>query len=771
LVLWCLVFVVPILSVVFLAHPATATSAPATSKIPSRRSVDLSYLHRTRSSLLAQAFQEALLHKPEEEDDDLDVDVSASFIDKSIQELVSSLEQTDPQPRRQFGIIAQRNQWTSTEATLLLQAIIGPEKEEEVVDKLKSISEVTPKKKKKRRRKEKSSGATENETADGNALSGNKTATLTANVTSLVDGANTTVANTSTTKESSIQVDDDSESNVTVSTTNTSQSDEEETGEEDSPSTIEESPPPSRLLSQGLVRLDLGYNDLGGRSAAAKTNKKSEKAWYQLVQRTIRNCERCPKELRFHVCGLGPAACRAIGKGLIARYANIQKSDTSDDDSSSNPVQLPPPLSVYLTRNEAIGDPGVAALSAAIRTVAAQNYGCTILETLDLSGCGITDAGAEALGVALEQNPFCIRHLDLSNNQITNSGAASLGRALAMRDGDRSSKIETLDLSNNKGIEDSGAKALALALEQGAIDTLILRSCHVHADGAAALVKSLKTLALSQHRLDQIQLDLSGNPLGILRKKPKSGGGKYSATALRSKASATTAAYMNLIGKTVQKGLKDLGIAEAGGPDTLESDDEEDSQMDEKYQEEDPSLIKCGALAIADSLLEEDEEEANSEDEQKPATTSCKIQLGLRHCAFDTRASEALAAIRQELLSSSANMDIVIDVRMNNVLEEDTIAALQEDRDSPFESTLNEMAERYLEAMEALRISQQRSMEAAKVARSRMQAQEEMEDAWGAPVPMGDDDYDYPPAYGDEEDEAWDSDADYDQEDDIAEFY
>jgi hypothetical protein len=59
-------------------------------------------------------------------------------------------------------------------------------------------------------------------------------------------------------------------------------------------------------------------------------------------------------------------------------------------------------------------------------------------------------------------------------------------------------------------------------------------------------------------------------------------------------------------------------------------------------------------------------------------------------------------------------------------------------------------------------------MEAAKVARTRMQSQEELEDAWGAAVPMDDD---FQPGYGGEEDERWDSDADYDQEEDIAEFY
>ena len=722
---------------------ASATSSPASvSEKPSL--VDLSYLHRTKSSLLARAIQEALL---QDAPSDLDLDVSASFVEKSVQDLVSSLVAPDAQPTaRRFGIIAQHNQFTNKEATLLLEAILGPEKDEKKKDGKEKVDTKKSKRSKKRQPGEDageviSTGVANDRVEQFDAGTG--AAANDGNATSVTIDGNVTLSN-----ETKIEQSSESDTTLLVNVSESS----------------EDTIPSNRLLAHSIVRLDLGWNDLGD-SSDSKTRREDAKAWHQILQQTIQSWERCPNELRFQVCGLSPAACRAIGKGLMARYDQVQRGAGTE-------TKFPPQLSLYLTRNEAIGDPGVAALSAAIRTIASKHKGCTVFASLDLSGCGVTDTGAEALAIALEQNPLCIHNLDLSNNEITNNGAAALGRALAQREGDRCGKIKTLDLSNNKGIEDSAAKALAVALGQGTIDRLVLRSCHIRADGAAALVKALKVLALSKHRPRQLKLDLSGNPLGILRKKPKSSGGKYSATALRSKATATTAAYMNLIGKTVQKGLKDLGIAEGGGPDTLESDDEEESQSNGKEQEEeDSSKVKCGALAIADAFFLDDEEvdeEGNEPSTERPTEMHFKVELGLRHCAFDTRASEALAAVRQELRSSPVNMDVLIDVRMNNVLEEDTVSALR--GDPAFESDLSGMAERYLEAMETLRRARERSLQAAKTTQSRMRAEQEMEDAWGAAVPMEDID-------GFDEDDVnihedgWDSDEDYDEAEDIEDFY
>ena len=162
----------------------------------------------------------------------------------------------------------------------------------------------------------------------------------------------------------------------------------------------------------------------------------------------------------------------------------------------------------------------------------------------------------------------------------------------------------------------------------GNVQNLTLRSCSIHADGAASFGAAIRVVASSRINDttpsgDQetttpnvISIDLSGNPLGLLRKKPKSKN-KFSTKDLTSKATATTTAYMNLIGKTVQKGLKDLGLDTTdGSPDTLESDDEEETKMGSSgIQDDDESKMKCGALSFAESFIVEDEnEERNDHD-------------------------------------------------------------------------------------------------------------------------------------------------------------
>lgn len=414
-------------------------------------------------------------------------------------------------------------------------------------------------------------------------------------------------------------------------------------------------------------------------------------------------------------------------------------------------------MSLHLTKNEYIGDAGAAALSAAIRSIASKKEDITVFDVLNLSACGIGDTGAEALAIALEDHPSSVKHLILSNNHISDEGAAILGRALASSK-KASGRLESLDLSHNKDIGDVGARELARTVEQGAIGKLVLRSCHVRADGISSFAKVLKNVGKrSTSRPQSLEVDLSGNPIGVLRKHKKSGG--YSASALKSKATATTAAYMNMIGKTVQKGLKEIGLGESQS--TLESDDDEEMRMndDDGYgASEQQKETKCGALAFADAFLEEEDdgdEQADSTEDQVESHDTCTVILGLRHCALDTRAAEALAAVIHKG-KEKMGLDIQADVRMNHVLEEDTVLALQGDKD--LESDLIEMAETHLEAMERIRDARRRAMEATRAAADRMRAEAEMEAAWGSPVDMGDHyDMDY------DEEDVWDSDADYDE--------
>ena len=440
-------------------------------------------------------------------------------------------------------------------------------------------------------------------------------------------------------------------------------------------------------------------------------------------------------------------------------------------------------ISLSMARNDGIGDAGVAALSAAIRTISdklKERSSSIIFESLDLSGCGIGDTGAEALAIALEEYPCCIRHLDLSHNSISDEGVAAIERALssACQNLDESSKskdepmgVGTLDLSFNNDIGDQGASSLAELIKTRMVQRCILRSCHVHADGAAAFGAALKSLIKRKESISHdIEIDLSGNPIGVLRKASKSSGGsKYSATALKSKASKTTAAYMSFINKRVQKGLQDFGVTSTS--ETLESDDEEEERMDDDGKgssSSDASKVKCGALSFAEAYLEEDEEEESIRESSQAKTSTSSpadfaIELGFRRCSLDTRAVDALAAVTQHVRSTGTTFSV--DVRMNYVLEDEMVDSLKGNPD--LDEYLGEMAERHLEAMEVLREAKRRAKEAAVSAAARARAEAEVEDAWGD---IGDFGGGISEDWGDEKNE-WDSDQDYDDQDQYDDYF
>eukprot|EP00934_Nitzschia_sp_Nitz4_P004479 Nitzschia sp. Nitz4//scaffold3_size479765//424707//426800//NITZ4_000180-RA/size479765-processed-gene-1.551-mRNA-1//-1//CDS//3329550998//4469//frame0 len=505
-----------------------------------------------------------------------------------------------------------------------------------------------------------------------------------------------------------------------------------------------------------VQELNLGWNNLGKTKAL---KNKVHKKFLTLLQKVVESPLRCPRNLRLHVCGLGPAACRAISKGLVQRHAFSKKASVEAQRG------LCAPISLYLTRNPGIGDTGVQALASGLATIATRdatrlNDG-PVLDVLDLSGCGISDVGVKALASAIRSTKCVIRRLDLSNNHITNKGVLELAAALVVSPSD-TCKLQVLDLSHNKDVGDEGAQAMASAIAKGVIYSLVVRSCHVHADGAAHLARSVKELVSSPRRPSFVKIDLSGNPLGTLRKKGSHGTTGSSAAAIR-KAKETTTAYMNYISKKFQKSLNELGMTDTASRDMWDSDAEGDdagSTLSKGERGVDLTSVKCGGLAMADAFLGSDgslqelSKASPTEGHKQPA---CKVELGLRRCALDTRASEALAAVRQGAQSAS-HVDLVVDVRMNDVLEEDTIAALA--GKSRFAGHLHDMAERYEEAMERLRVARRRSLEAAEAAAQRLRAETELEDTWGAPVDMGDDDQ--ADVYDNEEGSPWDSDQAYD---------
>eukprot|EP00543_Licmophora_paradoxa_P014409 CAMPEP_0202470008 /NCGR_PEP_ID=MMETSP1360-20130828/80259_1 /ASSEMBLY_ACC=CAM_ASM_000848 /TAXON_ID=515479 /ORGANISM="Licmophora paradoxa, Strain CCMP2313" /LENGTH=423 /DNA_ID=CAMNT_0049095559 /DNA_START=102 /DNA_END=1373 /DNA_ORIENTATION=- len=416
---------------------------------------------------------------------------------------------------------------------------------------------------------------------------------------------------------------------------------------------------------------------------------------------------------------------------------------------NTNTPQNPQPLSLSLCGNSDIADAGVAALAAAVRGSKAAATSALFRE-LDLSACGVGDAGAEALALALESHPACFDRLVLSHNKISDDGAGSIGNALAETTLKKSPSM-ILEIDGNKHLGDLGVKLLAEALGRGRIYKLSVRSCNIESDGMKDIAVALKKLALIEG-VDEVHIDLSGNPIGTLRKKKKEK--KYSASALKSKATETTASYLNFIGKKIQSGLKDVGLDNVANNfiPSGESDDDEEERMDlengdysAKTKSGDAKIIRCGAKAFADEMLSGN---GGEETESESPKGSLICYLGLRRSFLDQSAGDALAAAIQHA-KTSFGIDLRVDVELNDVLENDMLEALSgKDPDA-----LEDMADRHLEAMEVIRMAEQRAAEAARAARARMQAHREAEDSFGGDFEFGDVE-----EFDDEEEEEFDDD-------------
>ena len=212
---------------------------------------------------------------------------------------------------------------------------------------------------------------------------------------------------------------------------------------------------------------------------------------------------------------------------------------------------------------------------------------------------------------------------------------------------------------------------------------------------------------------------------------------------------------MNIIGKKI-RGLSENINGE--GLDTLESDDEEEDRMGD--DDDDDSKIKCGALSFAEAFIDDDEDRAEESgvDSENNDNTLDHFVLGLRHCSFETRAAEALAAVLQESRQKYPRIKLTMDMTMNNVLEEDTIDALN--GGSGYNDQLSDMADSYLDALEILREARERALKATRMAAARARADAERESDWGSPPPdsrrHSRDDEVY------RDDDEWDSVSDFD---------
>ena len=506
-----------------------------------------------------------------------------------------------------------------------------------------------------------------------------------------------------------------------------------------------------------LGKLNLGWNRLHD-----DEHHRPNRAFYSALQKLLASNQQCPEILCLERTGLGPAACRAMAKGLMARWERTGATSTT----------TPRPLSLHLTGNP-IGDAGVAALAAAIRTICNsrrshnETRSSLIFDTLDLSACGIGDAGIEALVLALENEvdagnaaataaayadvDFPIRRLILSNNRISNQGALLLGRVFRSL----GSRLQ-LNLDNNEAITDQGVVTLAEAVSKGTLADVSLCSCSIHADGAELWGKALRKFAQSNNGFadNSICVDLSGNPLGMLHGKSKSEGSKYSASRIKSTASATASAYMNHGLNFLKKGL---------GPSTVESDDDEEKKNGSPATSDstDSSRKRCGFKALANAFIGNGRNADDALDRKTDISQMKTMHLGLRRTFCDTAGADALAAM---LVAAKDEMggrvSIEFELALNPVVEEEAIEALYGNDDV----RLRDMAEHHTEAMEVLRRAQERAADAARVMAARRRAEMAFD------VRRGDETQVEP----DEEEsldveEEWDSDADYENEEQVYE--
>ena len=137
------------------------------------------------------------------------------------------------------------------------------------------------------------------------------------------------------------------------------------------------------------------------------------------------------------------------------------------------------------------------------------------------------------------------------------------------------------------------------------------------------------------------------------------------------------------------------------------------------------------------------------------------MHLGLRRTFCDTAGADALAAM---LVAAKDEMggrvSIEFELALNPVVEEEAIEALYGNDDV----RLRDMAEHHTEAMEVLRRAQERAADAARVMAARRRAEMAFDVRWGDETQVEPDEEESLDV-----EEEWDSDADYENEEQVYE--
>jgi len=447
--------------------------------------------------------------------------------------------------------------------------------------------------------------------------------------------------------------------------------------------------------------LDLSFNNFGSdREITRSLQKLIEFSYVQSDGDGDGARVASPNVLHLEYCGLGPPACRIIGKGLFNR-----KFKTVSE--------------IHLTGNP-VGDVGAAALANAIKDSirSIRNSTDLSIHVLNLSSCQIGDAGAEAFSSVFDESTKnSIMHLNLNFNDISDTGASAVGRAFVSSAITRKKQsfhsslvLEKLEMSGNKYISDAGARELAEAVKHGCLKCLHLRSCSIRSEGISSFGDAIKHYLYSSGQSNQIdyvtEIDLSGNQLGMA--KPKVKKSIFSAKAATESASNA----FSFIGKTIKSGLKDyagIDVNDVMGNDSsyVESDDEVESNM--KLEDGYTAQTRCGIRMFADVIIDEIERREKI-DEGNSSFVEFTFRIGLRQCFVDQAGADALAAL--VVKSKGSGLKFTFDLSMNDDLLDNNI--IQEFSDGPTVNSeeFQEWAQRHVSLLEKIRLSKERAMEA-----------------------------------------------------------
>jgi Leucine Rich repeat len=456
--------------------------------------------------------------------------------------------------------------------------------------------------------------------------------------------------------------------------------------------------------------------DFGG-NLLHTNHKRRRQTFHAALQAILTNRNSRVEELHLSCCGLGPSTCRALAKGLRNRFQHYSGDRSSAHDTAigiSPPLRQRTPVSLDLSNNRDVGDSGAAALAAAIRMGRRDNNTTApMFDTLDLSACDIGDVGMEALALALEDAvaPVMIRRLVLCHNRITDRGAIALGQALHRNV--NGSELH-IDLSNNPLVTDRGITTLLSAVEKGRISNLIVRSCSIQADGAELVGGTLRSMALSAHHRSggTMEIDLSGNPIGILRSKTDKGN-MYSAGAIKSKASATASAYVSHGLSFLKKGLGSVGVTSI--PESDDDDDESSVLASGTVEESDRGKnLRCGFKSLANAFIG-NEQDVHTVHAEVHAVKH--VLIGLRRTFCDTAGADALAAMITAAKELYPGLNLKFELDLNPVVKDTMVNALYGHDDE----ILAEMADRHNEAMDIIRQAHERAVTAAKMLAARRQ--------------------------------------------------